>query len=172
MRWTMPRRLRRSRRDTVVASWADHLEDPLVVGVISGVIGSVSGVLGTLWVTQFQGRASLQFTMTARIEPPNTSPRPLLIYRFLNRGKAPIHIERIEGDNGFTLADYFDPFTVPVDPEPYVDEVPAPFVGFLDKRPSYIVAIDSAGKKWPLKRGELKRIYAVLQAHEDSHVMP
>jgi hypothetical protein len=135
---------------------------PLAVGLVCAASGVVLGWL----VSALRERPRLRFSMWAKIEPPNVHPRPQLAFRLLNTGRAPIHVERIEGDNGFSLADYFDAVTINVDPEPYEDDVCAPYVGFLEKRPTRIVAVDSMGRKWPLRSRDLKRIYRVLEDHE------
>ena len=42
----------------------------------------------------------------------------------------------------------------------------APYVKYSEKRPARIFAVDSTGKRWRLPRGDLKRVYRVLDAHE------
>lgn len=107
--------------------------------------------------------AELHFKMWGVIEPASTHPREMLRYSFRNSGTAPVHIVSIEGNNGFSLIDgerdYFEPVTIDVDPEPFEDEAPAPYASFMKKRPSRVFAVDSTGKKWPLAKRDLDKIY-------------
>jgi hypothetical protein len=111
--------------------------------------------------------------MWAVIEPPSVHPREMLKYRFLNVGEAPVHIENIEGDKGFAFVvdkdcDFFDPETIHPDPEPTVGDAPALYVAFSEKQPTKVYAVDSTGKKWPLPKKELAKIYETLKSFRDS----
>jgi hypothetical protein len=117
--------------------------NPLAVGLVTAPVSAALGVFGTLLSSAFRERRRVRFGMSAKIEPPNVHPREHLTFSFLNLGRTPVHIERIEGDRGFSFGDYLDPITLDVAPEPYQDDVPASFVRFLETRPTRVVAIDS-----------------------------
>lgn len=118
--------------------------------------------VGNLLVNHWRERPRLLFTMWVKIEDPSCSPRETLCWRFLNSGREPIHIERIEGDNGFTLGDHFDACTIPAGPEPVTDDCAVPHVRLLERKPTTIFAVDSTGKPWPLRKGDLNEAYRVL----------
>jgi hypothetical protein len=112
----------------------------------------------------------LHFKMWAVIEPANQHPREMLRYSFRNSGQAPVHIVAIEGDNDFTMKEFFDPVTIHVDPEPTEGEAPAPYrnLQFFEKHPTRIFAVDSTNKKWPLPKKELAKVYDVFEVFRQS----
>lgn len=145
----------------------------LLTSVLALLVAALS-----LWVSWRGPRRqpNLHFEMRAVIGPPNVHPRELIYYQFWNDGTAPVHVRNIEGDHGFTFidgdADYFDPVTIAVDPEPFEGEACAEYLRLLERRPTRIYALDSTGKKWPLRKKDLVAVYRVLDDWKASQADP